>query len=1072
MKKYYYNQFLFSEAYLQEITQLEVDPKIQSSLKSVIDYYQWAERASLNRWNDSFIHRILRALEFSVESKNDNLAVLKQHDGNNIPLGLCYSIMPDEDVDSTLMGRNYAYEIISAMAEFGLTWGILTNGAKWRIYHKDEPTPYENYLEIDLESIIKNNNIQAFQLMFFFFKVQNFIVYEGKCQFDIFKQESIDKVAYIEDELINSLKQREEGGEGILSDICYGYVKYLNRNVGSDFFDEDLRKTIYGGALLYMFRLLFIFYADARGLLDVNEISELQNILKKINDDFNYQRFEDNKYEIWLGLRRIFGQIDNTYNGGLFNREENDFTRFIEETRIADSFLTNAIYNLTHFEDKDKKVKSISFRDMNVRHLGTMYEGLLEHNLFIAEEDTEVRTTKKQIEFIPESKGGKLIEGKYIHKGQVFFGTEMDQRKATGSYYTPEYIVDFIVKNTIDEKLKELECLFNENIRQLRQDMDVALNDSERLNIQKLIIMEMEKFINGEILNLSVLDPAMGSGHFLVNATNHISNFITSFLNKIEINADIETNTNFWRRRVVENCIFGVDLNILAVELAKLSLWILSMAKDKPLSFLNHTLKVGNSLIGTRLNLLGKYPFSKSNMDKDLFSQDKDFKEAVSTVLSEYDKIRHVDSNIRNDIQEKKDHLDKIDKLLIPYKDLCNLHTSLYFDNNLSEDDYINYIEKKKSYSINPDNKWFHWELEYPVILLNKKGFKCIIGNPPWGASLDNHQKNYVKKYFISAKSDGESESSINTFSLLIEQGLKLVNSNSFYFSFILPLSFASTNSMKKIHRILFSESSKIQVNFFSERPGRVFPEVEQPVTILTASRDQRTSYCDYFGTEFLKFKTADLPRILNSIETQSIPGDYFRYGKLPKIGNAISLSILKKINGHKAQITDYFDFNGIVGGSNSIYYKNTGGRYYKPFTTYYQGLVVNGKEKLSSTQSILQVYDSAMLRPINAILNSTTFFWIYQVYSDCWHLNPDDFSFFKFDNERLTSSDMNQLSHLEEELMDNFKSNSKSKINDRSSGYTEYQEIYAREGKAIIDEIDIILSRIYDLNNEGNPSG
>ena len=97
----------------------------------------------MNQWNDSFIHRILRALEFSVESKNDNLAILKQHDGNNIPLGLCYSIMPDEDVDCTLMGSNYGYEIISALTEFGLTWGILTNGAKWRIYHKDEPTPYE-----------------------------------------------------------------------------------------------------------------------------------------------------------------------------------------------------------------------------------------------------------------------------------------------------------------------------------------------------------------------------------------------------------------------------------------------------------------------------------------------------------------------------------------------------------------------------------------------------------------------------------------------------------------------------------------------------------------------------------------------------------------------------------------------------------------------------------------------------------------------------------------------------------------------------------------------------------------
>lgn len=609
MQNYYFNQFLFSEAYLQEITQLEIDSKLESSLKSVTEYYEYAHREAISHWNESYVHRILRALEFSVESQNDNLAILKEHGGDNAPLSVCYSVLPDEDLDSTLMGSNYAYEIVSALKELDLNWGILTNGLKWRIYHRDEPTPFENYLEINLEKIIHDNDIQAFQLVFFFFKVQNFVVNEVKCRFDIFKKESIDKIAYIEDELINSLKQREEGGEGILSDICYGYVRYLSHNAGTDFFEDDLRKTIYGGALLYMFRLLFIFYAEARGLLSDDEIRELNDLLNKINRDFNNQKFEDDKYELWLGFRRIFGQIDNTYNGGLFNRDENNFTRFIEETRIADSFLSSAIYNLTHFEDKDKTVKPISFRDLNVRHLGTMYEGLLEHNLFIAEEDTEVRITKKQIEFIPESKGGKLIEGKYIHKGQVFFGTDKGQRKASGSYYTPEYIVEYIVTNTVDEKLKELENSFDDKIKDLKKDLDVALNDSERLNIQQLITKDLEKFIKSEILNLSVLDPAMGSGHFLVNATNHISNFITIFLNKYCIKSEIDTGTNYWRRRVVENCIYGVDLNILAVELAKLSLWILSMAKDKPLSFINHTLKVGNSLIGTRLEMLGRYPF-------------------------------------------------------------------------------------------------------------------------------------------------------------------------------------------------------------------------------------------------------------------------------------------------------------------------------------------------------------------------------------------------------------------------------------------------------------------------------
>ena len=112
-------------------------------------------------------------------------------------------------------------------------------------------------------------------------------------------------------------------------------------------------------------------------------------------------------------------------------------------------------------------------------------------------------------------------------------------------------------------------------------------------------------FVREEVLNLSVLDPAMGSGHFLVNATNLISNFITELLNELEIEANLESGTAYWRRRVVENCIYGVDVNPLAVELAKLSLWILSMANEQPLSFLNHHLKCGNSLVGILVNDVG-----------------------------------------------------------------------------------------------------------------------------------------------------------------------------------------------------------------------------------------------------------------------------------------------------------------------------------------------------------------------------------------------------------------------------------------------------------------------------------
>ena len=88
---------------------------------------------------------------------------------------------------------------------------MLTNGKQWRIYHQDESTPYETYLEVDLESILADKATEAYQIFYKFLKAENFVVKEdGKCQFDRFKQESIDKIDYIEKELANALKQREE----------------------------------------------------------------------------------------------------------------------------------------------------------------------------------------------------------------------------------------------------------------------------------------------------------------------------------------------------------------------------------------------------------------------------------------------------------------------------------------------------------------------------------------------------------------------------------------------------------------------------------------------------------------------------------------------------------------------------------------------------------------------------------------------------------------------------------------------------------------------------------------------
>jgi len=804
MPMYYHNETLFSEIYLEEITRQAENADVLASLKVLREYREYADTHNLQSWKDSYIHEVLSALGFFAQSaptpssgggfERDHITYLfpMGSSGTEKPLSLCYVVLPEENLDNTTIGRNWAEKIIRALREKNLQWGLLTNGKQWRIYHQEEPTPYETYLEIDLEAILADKAKEAYQIFHKFMKAENFVVHEdGKCQFDRFKKESQDKIDYIEKELANALRQREEGGKGVLSDLCMGYVEELRHQNENNLDDEILRKKIYHGAMLYMFRLLFLFYADARRLLSDENHELLAKVEVECRTRHDGNASSDLNFPIWDSLEHIFVDIDQTYNGGLFSPQESEFTRFLSDTRIDDSYLVNVIFNLTTYKEKNGQEKPISYRDMSVRHLGTLYEGLLEHKLFIAKEDTEVKVAKGKVQFIPASQGGKLVVGHYIKAGEVYFAGDPSERKSTGSYYTPEYIVDYIVRNTVGEKLNKLKDAFLKEQRANLEASINAINEDERDALITLLEENALTFVREKVLDLSVLDPAMGSGHFLVNAANLIANFITEILNEVHIQGNLESSTGYWRRWVVENCIYGVDLNPLAVELAKLSIWILSMAKDQPLSFLNHHLKCGNSLIGAKLEDIGNYPFStikKELHQLHLFERDPDFKAAVEAVILKSRQIAGKASSSLDDVREKKVWLEEIDQILEGYKAICDVHTSLYFENTIQETQYDRMVQQKDfnlARLMKTAKHYFHWELEFPDIFFRTQnhtkkhsqnnGFDIVIANPPYLNSRDmvrefEHIREAIQATYLFTKG------SWDLYIAFYERGLYLLN--------------------------------------------------------------------------------------------------------------------------------------------------------------------------------------------------------------------------------------------------------------------------------------------------------
>ena len=194
--------------------------------------------------------------------------------------------------------------------------------------------------------------------------------------------------------------------------------------------------------------------------------------------------------------------------------------------------------------------------------------------------------------------------------GEVFLATDKGERRASGSYYTPNHIVDYIIQKTLGPVCKQISEDLLSEIEAAQTQLRKARGQNRELLQQKLAVLAAD--FDDRVMRLKVLDPAMGSGHFLLRACQYLAEEIatnpyTGDPGGAHLESD-ESTLTFWKRRVVEHCLYGVDLNPLAVELAKVALWLETAAVDYPLTFLDHHLRWGNSLVGAIVAAVGNLP--------------------------------------------------------------------------------------------------------------------------------------------------------------------------------------------------------------------------------------------------------------------------------------------------------------------------------------------------------------------------------------------------------------------------------------------------------------------------------
>ncbi len=388
---------------------------------------------------------------------------------------------------------------------------------------------------------------------------------------------------------------------------------------GDQTLDKDSpadRDLVYKNSLYLLYRLLFLFYGESRGLLPMHNptykddysLQQLAKTIDKERSSIETKPVTGRKNWNRLGeLCRLISGIDPQlnadlavprYNGGLFDPEQHPF---LEQHFVGDRALAKAIDYLAVRRIIKAgglpEYQTVDYSTLDVRQLGSIYEGLLEYKVVVAEEEMVTISQKGVETWVPLAQKGKAKSfGDRRQSGELFLTTDKGERKATGSYYTPDYIVEYIVENTLGPLVAQARERVKTEVRQTG-----SLNAAER-NRQSAV-----RFV-AHILKLNVLDPAMGSGHFLVEATSYLARALATDDYVQAEPSSSGSDLLYWKRRVVEACIYGVDKNPMAVELAKLSLWLKTASADKPLSFLDHHLRHGDSLIGAWLADLAKPP--------------------------------------------------------------------------------------------------------------------------------------------------------------------------------------------------------------------------------------------------------------------------------------------------------------------------------------------------------------------------------------------------------------------------------------------------------------------------------
>jgi type I restriction-modification system DNA methylase subunit len=696
---------------------------------------------------------------------------------------------------------------------FDIKFSILTNGKEWIVYnmkYADISSEREIIFRLNLEELDKDENIKNLWALEYtdicgdYHNLREIIQNLHDFRLDIDKK-AVQQLLECKDLLSNSIFNDYEKNKRGIKDQIDDILQDKEQVNGMPIFqeipeDERLNYFIKEASSSMINKILFI-----RILEDKNFLTPklTKRSIEKWKDFFGYKDYD----EIMNLFREACRISEKTYNGGLFRLNPYDKVEY-------DPNMIKKIIDI---------LGDINFREIDSDIIGRIYEIYLGQVLKV---ESEIRG-KKRTKYKADNK----------------------ERKKLGQYYTPKFVVDFIVKNTLG------------------------------------------KLIEGktpvEVSKIRILDPAGGSGSFLINSYDTLAEYFENWNNEI-LKKIAERNkkqgaklTNYsdtgavpnYKNIILKENLHGVDINDLSVQICEINLWLRALERDKKLIKLNKNILHGNSLITGVENKEELSKFKNELEDiKKRQNQIKEYYDEDELPRSEEKRLEALEKNlkfIKNKVNEK-----------------LNENLKNYFNDRVS--------------NVHP----FNWEVEFPEVM-QEGGFDVIIGNPPY-VDIKGMPPKQVKVLFDTYYT---CENRINLYSIFIEKSIHLLKKGG-YFGFIIPNSILFNSSYKKIREILLKDTNLVNI---VRLPDNVFEDAKVETMILIFKKKDSSQIHDtkilvYDRKDDINSITEERAKQIHSIKQNSWEiNDNFIFNIFAS--NEIN-ELISKIEENTTQLKELADFS------------------------------------------------------------------------------------------------------------------------------------------------------------------